>query len=157
MRRRQRCQLDRHPLYYHEPQAVLQSLLTPSHAISSHPRDVPFSPVRSHPLLCPIDPYPPCSNEAHRDDNLAAERGLGVGVELEHGAEVLDWVLLERCMLGGAGLLGAHRGLDLVGVDEAGEVRVGHQGTGQGVALLHCRGGGVGAEDLGKGEQGGGK
>ncbi len=54
----------------------------------------------------------------------------------------------------GRGLGAANDGLDLIGVDEAGQVGVGHHAAGQLEALLHLGGGGGGAEDL-RGEKSG--
>lgn len=65
-----------------------------------------------------------------------------MGVELEEGAQVLEGVLLQH-KLGLVDLLGVDHGLDLIGVDETGQVRVGHLGPRQLVALLQG-GGGVG-------------
>ena len=59
----------------------------------------------------------------------------GVRVELQEGSQVLEGVLLQRAAsLDGLGL--THDTLDLIGVDESGEVRVGHGCAWQLVALL---------------------
>ena len=64
-----------------------------------------------------------CSSMQHRDKGTlpsaaapptAALAHLGVGVELEHGAQVLERVLLEGLVLDGAGLGGADHRLDLI-------------------------------------------
>ena len=47
---------------------------------------------------------------------------LGIRIELEHGSEVLEGVLLEGCVLGWLGLLGPDSRLDLIRVDDAGEI-----------------------------------
>mmetsp|Transcript_23786 Transcript_23786/g.61789 ORF Transcript_23786/g.61789 Transcript_23786/m.61789 type:complete len:391 (+) Transcript_23786:94-1266(+) len=79
--------------------------------------------------------------------DLDTAGSLGVGVELEHDAQVLQGVLLQGCMLGGGSLLWPDHALDLIRVDQAGEVAVGHDGAGQLVALLHLALLGLGAED----------
>mmetsp|Transcript_2253 Transcript_2253/g.6771 ORF Transcript_2253/g.6771 Transcript_2253/m.6771 type:complete len:416 (-) Transcript_2253:8-1255(-) len=87
---------------------------------------------------------------------LGLARGERVRVELEHGALVLERVLLARDLVD-AGLGGAHDGLDLIGVDEAGEVGVGHDVARHAEALLHGGGLGGGAKDgveLGEGALG---
>jgi len=70
-----------------------------------------------------------------RVDKLAALNRLGVGVEAEHDVEVAQRVLLvgnvTSLLLGRTQLR-----LDLVGVDDAGDVRVGDQRTGEVVVLL---------------------
>ena len=69
-----------------------------------------------------------------------------VRVELEHGTQVLERVALLRG-LGESLASSAHLSLDLVRVDDAGEVGVVHDGAGKGEGLLHIRGGSVGAEN----------
>jgi hypothetical protein len=55
---------------------------------------------------------------------------LGVGVETEQNIEVLERVLLLAGVLDGA-LGGANGGLDLIGVDDAGNVGVVQDGMGE--------------------------
>eukprot|EP00959_Pyramimonas_sp_CCMP1952_P190155 3978020-Pyramimonas_sp.AAC.3 len=69
---------------------------------------------------------------------LHAGGGLGVGVELEHGTQVLEGVLLERLARAGS-LGGVDNALDLIGVDDAVQVRVGHDVARHGVTLLGVR------------------
>lgn len=72
---------------------------------------------------------------AHLSEELGAAGSFGVGVELQEGAQILQGVLLEG-HVGAAGLGLAHDALNLVTVDEAGQVRIGHLPSGQLVALL---------------------
>lgn len=82
----------------------------------------------------------------------------GIRVETEHDLLVAEGVLLLDDAALGAGLaLGSVQdGLDLGGVDEAGDVRVGDHVVGQGVVLLQGGGGGSGAVDLVESLEGGG-
>ena len=66
------------------------------------------------------------ASRTHVCDNLHPAGCLGVGVELEQGAQVLEGVAAQTGAADGAGLGGVHHALDLVRVDEAGQVRVGH-------------------------------
>mmetsp|Transcript_47763 Transcript_47763/g.126687 ORF Transcript_47763/g.126687 Transcript_47763/m.126687 type:complete len:246 (-) Transcript_47763:526-1263(-) len=71
-----------------------------------------------------------------------------VGIELEHGAEVAEGVALLRGL--GEALLGRPQlgvRLHFVGVDDARQVRVGHQSAGEGEVLLDVRLLAEGAED----------
>ena len=61
--------------------------------------------------------------------------GLSIGIELQHRIEVRERVLLERCSLN-IFLNGPDHGLDLVGVNDTGQVRVDHLGPGKQVALF---------------------
>ena len=84
--------------------------------------------------------------ESRSDNGLGLPGDLEVGVQLQHEVPVLEGVPLP----GGenlSGLPGAKTGLDFVGVDDPGEVRVGHLGAGEDESLLDGRGGGVGTED----------
>ena len=67
----------------------------------------------------------------HVGKDLHPASGLGVGVELEQGPQVLERVAVEAGPADGTSLGGVHHALDLVRVDEAGQVRVGHGQTGQ--------------------------
>jgi hypothetical protein len=66
---------------------------------------------------------------------------LGIRVELDHGAKVLERVLLDALGgNGGSALLSRNDlGLNLIGVDDAGQVAVRHHGTGDTEALLLSR------------------
>mmetsp|Transcript_39086 Transcript_39086/g.70004 ORF Transcript_39086/g.70004 Transcript_39086/m.70004 type:complete len:350 (-) Transcript_39086:54-1103(-) len=67
-----------------------------------------------------------------------AAGSLGVRVELDHGTQVLQGVLLHGAAL--LHLLGlAHYGLDLIRVDDTGHIRVAHHVAGHLEALLHVR------------------
>jgi len=72
---------------------------------------------------------------ARLSEQLHAARGLGVGVELQQRAQVLQRVLLQRARRA-AGARRPHDGLDLVAVDQARQVRVGHGRARQLVAAL---------------------
>mmetsp|Transcript_158344 Transcript_158344/g.485145 ORF Transcript_158344/g.485145 Transcript_158344/m.485145 type:complete len:333 (+) Transcript_158344:3-1001(+) len=85
------------------------------------------------------------STRSRREDLTAAKRN-GVRVELDEDGGVAERVLLDRGTLGGC-LGGAHSRLDLVGVDEAAQVRVGHGVVGQ-VEVLLGRGARPGAVKL---------
>ena len=87
-------------------------------------------------------------------DGLAAE-GLGVGVELDEGAQVLQGVLLLDGTAGLPGTDGPEGGLDLVRVDDALEISVGQEGPGEEVALLGLGTLGGGAVDGVEGLKGG--
>ncbi len=63
----------------------------------------------------------------------------GVGVQLDHGAQVAQRVLLEGGVLGGLDAL-AHGGLHFLGVDDTANVGVGHQVLGELVARLELSG-----------------
>lgn len=69
------------------------------------------------------------------EDLLPAE-GLGVGVQLDEGAEVLQGVLLLGRTGGPLGSSGPEGGLDLIRVDDALEVSVGEEGLGEEETLL---------------------
>lgn len=66
---------------------------------------------------------------------LGAADGQRVGVELDHGTKVLEGVLLQALAHDGS-LGGADLALNLIGVDDAGNIRVGHDTTGEGEARL---------------------
>jgi len=70
-----------------------------------------------------------------RSKNLSTTGRDGVRVELNHETEVLERVLLASTELVG-GLLRTKSRLDLIRVDDSGQVRVGHLGTRKLVALL---------------------
>lgn len=73
--------------------------------------------------------------------------GLCCRVELEKSAQVAEGVLLERSTR--AGFLGwKNNALHFVAIDEAGQIRVGHDVTGQFVALLNCGCGFCGAKNI---------
>jgi len=61
--------------------------------------------------------------------------GLSIGIQLQHDIEVLERVLFQSCALN---LLinGPNHGLDLIGINDAGQVRVNHLGPGKQVALF---------------------
>jgi hypothetical protein len=61
---------------------------------------------------------------------------LGIGVELDKGLEVLEWVLLGGLASRGGLDLWAEDTLDLVRVDETGNIRVGHLVTGEDVVTV---------------------
>jgi hypothetical protein len=63
--------------------------------------------------------------------DLASDHGSLVGVEGDLGGGVAQGVALLGDHQGGAGLLGLEHGLHLVGVDDAGQVGVGHERSGQ--------------------------
>lgn len=66
---------------------------------------------------------------------LGGTGGGGVGVELLEGLDVVEGVLLaEEAAVGALG--GVDHGLDLVGVDDTGEVGVDHGGRGDALAVL---------------------
>lgn len=67
-----------------------------------------------------------CSFDTHVCHNLHPAGSLGVGVELEQGAQVLEGVAAQAGSADGARLGWVHHALDLVRVDETGQVWVGH-------------------------------
>eukprot|EP00960_Hanusia_phi_P055352 762947-Hanusia_phi.AAC.13 len=69
----------------------------------------------------------------------------------EESSQVLEGVPLAG-RLGEASLGSADLGLDLVGVDDASEVGVGHDAAGEGEGLLDLRGLVVGSEDAKRAE-----
>ncbi len=69
--------------------------------------------------------------ETDMGNDFHAAGSLGVGVELEQGAQVLKGIAAEAGPADRPRLLGVHHALDLVRVDEAGQVRIGHGGPGQ--------------------------
>ena len=58
-----------------------------------------------------------------------------IGVELEHGFDVFQRVLFHRCPLSG-GATRSQGGLDLIGLEDALEIGVGHDRSRHGEALL---------------------
>lgn len=79
--------------------------------------------------------------------NLSTLDGLGIGVETEHGTVVAQRVLLLLATAGALGTGGTGNGLDLVRVDETGDIGVGDDGSGKGVTRLLQRGGLEGTEN----------
>lgn len=77
---------------------------------------------------------------------LTSAVGLGVWVESEHDAEILERILLDWGILG-LSSLGAEVGLDLGGVDDAAEVGVGDDRAGEDESLLEEGRLAEGAED----------
>ena len=84
--------------------------------------------------------------ESSSSDGLGLPGNLEVRVQLQHELPVLEGVPLAGSE-DLSGLPGAKTGLDFVGVDDPGKVRVGHLGAGEDEALLDGGGGGVGTED----------
>jgi hypothetical protein len=91
-----------------------------------------------------VQPFPSCTTPLHvvrctyREKDLRTACNLCVGVQLQHSPKVVDGVLLEW-RAGAASPGGAHNALDLIRVDQASQIRVGHAGTWQLVALLDLR------------------
>lgn len=86
--------------------------------------------------------------------DLGSDSSLGVRVEAEENSAVLEGVLALGEGTGGlGGALGTNNGLDLVRVDDAGNVGVGNLGLGQGEArlggkdLVEAAEGGLGEDD----------
>lgn len=73
---------------------------------------------------------------------------LGVWVELDHGAKVLERVFLQNLAVATRCLGWVDHALQLVAVDQARQVAVGHLVAGQLEALFHCAGRVCGAVDL---------
>ena len=61
---------------------------------------------------------------------------LGIGVELEQGAKVAQWIALDGPVHTGS-LSGPDNALHLITVNQARQVTVCHKGSRQRVALLH--------------------
>lgn len=81
--------------------------------------------------------------------DLGAAEGLGIGVETVHDGHGLEGVLLLGVGAGGLGGAGSlQRTLNLSRVDDAGDIRVGHDVGRKGVVLLEGRGLAVGTVDL---------
>lgn len=72
----------------------------------------------------------------------------GVGVELVEGLGVVEWVVLAGVVEDSVGLGGSDCALDLVGVDDSGDVGVGDLAVGKVVSLLLHGRLGEGSEDI---------
>ena len=79
-----------------------------------------------------------CHNALLLSEKSHSLSGLGIGIELQHRIEVGERVLLERSSLN-IFLNGPDHGLDLIGVNDAGQVRVNHSGPRKQVALFLLR------------------
>lgn len=75
----------------------------------------------------------------YRQQDGIASCDLGVWVELDQGTQVLQWVLLQRSACNGRLLWWQYHTLDLITVDQACHVSIGHLGGGQLVTLLQIR------------------
>jgi len=78
---------------------------------------------------------------------LSTTKNDGIRVELNHGTQVLEGVLLLLGTALGSRLLSTDNTLDFIGVDDTSNVSVGDHGAGDGVSLLGSRSLGKGSED----------